>query len=200
MPYQLPTFELLLKTLQQIPYLASKNVYKVADYFLTMDKNKIEHVCAVLLSLQHKLDRCSICCAWKEKAAGCLLCTDQKRDQTTLCVVESWHELLVIDKTQGYNGSFHVLNGVINPLEGIGPDDLSIDALVCRVELGNIKEIILATNQTPEGEATAAFIARKLKDKQVKITCLARGLPVGSSLEAMDRLTVYKALSERRLF
>jgi recombination protein RecR len=108
--------------------------------------------------------------------------------------------LLAIEKTQGYMGVYHVLGGVISPLEGISVDDLTIEPLIERIEHKNINEVILATNQTPEGEATAAFIARKLRDKNVVVSCLARGLPVGSSLEAMDRLTVYKALSERRPF
>jgi len=106
---------------------------------------------------------------------------------------------MAIDKTGGYVGGFHVLGGVICPLDGVGPEDLTITQLIARVDAG-VKEIILATNQTPEGEATAAFIAHKLQGKEVTITCLARGIPVGSSLEYMDRLTVYKALSERRPF
>ena len=103
-------------------------------------------------------------------------------------------------KTASYEGVYHVLGGVICPLEGVGPEQLSIDALVARVDQKNITEVILATNQTPEGEATAAYIAHALKDKHVAISCLARGIPVGSTLEFMDRLTVYKALSERRPF
>ena len=130
---------------------------------------------------------------------ACQLCTNPKRDQTVVCVVESWQELLAIEKTGGYLGSYHVLGGVICPLDGIGPENLTIAPLIQRASSG-IKEIILATNQTPEGEATASFIAHKLQGTSVTITCLARGIPVGSSLEYMDRLTVYKALSERRPF
>jgi len=198
---QLPTLSKLLKGLQQVPYLASKNLYRAATYFLEMDEQKTEHFCALLLEAKKKLTRCKICFCWQEKEQPCLFCADTKRDQSVVCVVESWHELFAIEKTQGYTGVYHVLGGVISPLEGIGPDELTIKPLLERVDLGTIKEIILATNQTPEGEATAAFIARKLKDKKnISVSCLARGLPVGSSLEAMDRLTVYKALSERRPF
>ena len=130
-----------------------------------------------------------------------MFCADTRRDHTLVCVVETWQELIAIEKTEGYKGVYHVLGGAICPLEGIGPEDLSIELLAKRVGVDTrIKEIILATNQTPEGEATAAFIARKLRDNDVRVSCLARGIPVGSSLEMMDKLTVYKALSERRPF
>lgn len=197
---ELPTLAQLLKILQQVPYLASKNLYRVATHFLHMDSHKIEQFCTVLRDIKQKLALCEICFYWREKERQCLFCSNKRRDQGLVCVVESWHELLAIEQTQGYAGVYHVLGGVISPLDGVGPDELTIEPLINRVEHRQVREIILATNQTPEGEATAAFIARKLKDKNVVISCLARGLPVGSSLETMDRLTVYKALSDRRLF
>jgi recombination protein RecR len=129
-----------------------------------------------------------------------MFCVSSRRDQSLVCIVETWQELLCIEKTNGYNGVYHVLGGVISPLDGIGPENLTIAQLVARVDSGAVLEVVLATNQTPEGEATAAFIASKLEDKNIKISCLARGLPVGSSLDTMDRVTVYKALSERRPF
>lgn len=117
-----------------------------------------------------------------------------------VCVVETWQELLAIEQTKGYNGVYHVLGGVIYPLNGVGPEDLSIEPLIARIKRQQITEIILALSQTPEGEATASYIASKLKGISVTISCLARGLPVGSSLGMMDRVTVFKALSERRPF
>lgn len=197
---ELPTFARLLKSLQQVPYLASKNIYRVASHFLHMDERGVEQFCAVLLEAKKNILLCPTCFAWQEKDSDCLFCGEKKRDSAVVCVVETWQELLSIEKAGGYNGVYHVLGGVIYPLDGIGPEDLTILQLVQRVERGGIKEIILATNQTPEGEATAAFIAHKLQGKDVMISCLARGIPVGSSLEFMDRLTVYKALSERRPF
>ncbi|QQR53415.1 recombination protein RecR [bacterium] len=197
---QLPTFNQLLKTLQQVPYLSSKNLYKVADFFLRADAKKIEQFCAVLLMTQERVKPCPVCFCWYEVHAQCHLCADQKRDQKTVCVVETWQEMLVIEKTKGFTGVYHVLGGVISPIDGVGPDDLSIDALVARVKEKGITELILATNQTPEGEATAAYIAKLVQETGVKVSCLARGLPVGSSIEIMDRLTVFKALAERRPF
>lgn len=196
---EIPTFAQLIKGLQQIPFLASKNLYRVAEHFLHMEPERIDQFCALLIHAKENIVRCEECFCWKERERLCAFCSSSKRDKQLVCVVETWQELFAIEKTDGYQGVYHVLGGAICPLEGIGPDELTIAQLIARVDRG-VKEIILATNQTPEGEATAAFIARKLKGKDVVVSCLARGLPVGSSLETMDRVTVYKALSERRPF
>ncbi|BDC34305.1 recombination protein RecR [Candidatus Dependentiae bacterium Noda2021] len=197
---EVPQLAQLLKLLQQVPYLASKNIYRVANYFLTLDNHKMEQFCGALLDLKSNISKCPVCYMWCTKGKACSLCSSLKRDQSLVCVVESWHEMLMIEKTGGYKGVYHILGGLICPLEGIGPDQLTIMSLVKRVESGTVKEIILATSQTPEGEATSSYIASKLKMMPVIISCLARGIPVGSSIESMDRLTVYKALSERRPF
>jgi len=196
---QLPPLAHLIKHLQQVPYLASKNMYRVANYLLSMDETKAEQFCKAILMAQEQIVRCAICCTWKERSKECLFCSSPKRDQGVICVVETWQELMSIEKTGGYQGVYHVLGGVISPLDGIGPEDLTTPYLLQRIN-DTVKEVILATNQTPEGEATAAYIASKLKKFPLVVSCLARGVPVGSSLEFMDRLTVYKALSERRPF
>jgi recombination protein RecR len=196
---KLPTLAQLLKQLQNVPYLASKNLYRVTNHFLSMDDVRIQHFCKTILEAKRNIVPCQVCYTWKEKDKECLICSDPKRDPSIICVVETWQELLTIEKAGGYTGFYHVLGGAICPLEGVGPDDLTLYQLIDRVN-DAIKEVILATNQTPEGEATAAFIASKLKVKQVKVSCLARGIPVGSSLEYMDRVTVHKALTERRPF
>lgn len=195
-----PSLTKLIKTLQQVPYLASKNIYRVADYFLYLDQGRMDQFCAALQEAKKNIIHCATCFSWQEKGRACSFCGHAKRDQSMVCVVETWQELLAIEKTGGYTGVYHVLGGAICPLEGIGPENLSIVPLISRVENAKIVEVILATNQTPEGEATASFIAAKLKHASVKISCLARGIPVGSFLETMDRVTVYKALSERRPF
>ena len=195
---QSPSLLALLRQLQRVPYLASKNLYVVAQYFLDLDEQATEQFCRTLTNLKQSLEKCIECWSWKEKDKGCFFCTGPKRDKTVICVVESWRDLITIEKTGGYLGMYHVLGGALCPLDGIGPDDLTIKQLFLRID--GCKELIFAFNQTPEGEATAAYIAHKIKDKPIKLSCLARGLPVGSSLEAMDRLTVYKALSERRPF
>lgn len=197
---KLPTLARLVQQLQQMPYLASKNLYRFTNHVLTMDENRVRQLCDAILKAKQGIMPCETCYAWQEKAQPCLFCGSAKRDQTLVCVVQTWQDLVAIEQTSGYHGVYHVLGGVIYPLEGVGPEDLTIEPLIARVQSSTISEIILATNQTPEGEATAAYIARKLKPSGVKVSCLARGVPVGSSLEYMDRLTVMKALSERRIF
>ncbi len=197
---ELPSLAQLLKVLQQVPYLASKNLYRVGEHFLHMDEQKFEQFCTALREAKQNITQCAHCFAWQERGHDCVFCSSAKRDQALVCVVESWQELLAVEKTGGYAGGYHVLGGVVSPLEGVGPGDLTIAQLVERVTSNKIREIILAMNQTPEGEATSAFIANKLKGASVVVSVLARGIPVGSSLEFMDRLTMYKALSERRPF
>ena len=196
---KIPSLLHLYRTLQQVPFLASKNLYKVATYFLKEKDEKVADFCKSLLQARKNIVACEKCAVWYEKKQSCLFCSDPKRDQSIICIVESWQELMTIERTGGFNGVYHILGGAICPLDGIGPEDLTIGILLSRVD-ETTKEIILATNQTPEGEATAAFIARKLKDSKVSVSCLARGIPIGSSLEFIDKLTVYKALSERRPF
>lgn len=197
---QIPPLVQLLKQLQQVPYLASKNLYRVAHHLLEMDDARFAQFLETLKLAHRSLDKCTDCWAWKERDVQCLLCTSPKRDQDLLCVVHTWHDLCALERTGGFTGVYHVLGGSLCPLDGIGPEDLTIEALVARVKKKAPREIIFALNQTPEGEATAAFIARNLAVPAPSITCLARGLPVGSTLEYMDRLTLHKALAERRPF
>lgn len=196
---KLPTMKRLMRQLQQVPFLASKNLYRVSSYFLTLDQDRIDQFCQTLQQAHAQIILCDQCFFWQEKNEACIFCNDGSRDASVICVVESWHELLVIERTESYRGLYHVLGGIISPLEGIGPKDLKIDQLIDRVT-GDVKEIILSMNQTPEGETTAAFIAKKLQSKNLVISCLAKGIPVGSHLEFVDRLTVGKALAERKLF
>ena len=196
---QCPSIVTLLRQLQKVPYLASKNLNLVAQYFLDLSQEEAENFCKTILSVKNNIEKCLICFTWKEKGTSCYFCTSTKRDKELICIVETWRDLVAIEKTGGYLGVYHVLGGAICPLEGIGPSDLTIKQLITRLE-NNSREIIFAFNQTPEGEATSSYIASKLKSLDIKISCLARGLPVGSSLESMDRLTVFKALSERRPF
>lgn len=194
---QLPTVVPFLKQLQQIPYLASKNLYRVAAHFLEMPEDKAAQFCAALLAVKRAVTVCAECGMWQEQK--CIICTNPARDRSMVCVVETWADLAMIERTHGYQGIYHVLGGALSPLDGIGPDDLRINMLERRVRELPIREIIIATNQTPEGEATAALVRSVVQDIPEKIiTTLARGVPAGASLEYMDRVTLYKALTERR--
>lgn len=196
---QLPPLANLVRQLQQIPYLASKNVYRVLNHILHMTPAQVEQLCQALRLAKENVVACSRCYVWQVRDAACMFCSHPKRDQSLICVVETWQELLSIERTGGYYGVYHILGGVLSPLDGIGPEDLHVQPLIQRID-DTVKEVILATNQTPEGEATAMLLAQKLKKYPIKISCLARGIPIGSCLEFMDKMTVYKALSERRPF
>lgn len=195
---RLPSLNKLIKNLQQVPYLASKNLYKVVSHFMDMDDAKLNKFVDQLVEAKQNIQRCKDCFFWQEKDSNCLICSNSKRNSSIICVVETWQDLLAIEKISSYAGVYHVLCGVICPLEGIGPENLTIDRLVERAS--SAEEIVLALSQTPEGEATASFISNKLKPTNVKLTCLAKGVPVGSSLQYMDRVTLHQALTNRQPF
>lgn len=192
---KLPSLQRLVRNLQLFPTVSSKNIYRATAFFLDMNQEKAEQFCYALLEAKKKIKACDICFAWQEVDGECLFCFDAKRDKTIICVVESWQELLALEQSKSFNGLYHVLGGALCPLEGRGPEDLTTDQLLRRVE--GVTEIILGLNQTPEGEATAAYVSNQLNGL-VKVSCLARGVPVGSTLEFTDRVTLAQAIQERR--
>lgn len=194
----LPSLEQLIKLLQHIPHIPSKNIFNIANFFLNMSSKQIESFCTSIKNAHQRISLCKNCFFLAEQNEFCDFCINQQRNKNIVCVVETWQDLLAIEKTNGYEGIYHVLGGALSPLDGITADQLRIVELFNRVKKEHIEEIILCTNQTPEGEATAMYIARKMKGLPVVISCLARGLPVGSYLGNSDKLTVYKALAHRR--
>ncbi len=200
----LPTFQRLIRQLQRVPFLASKNVYRVAVYFLMCDKKNIEQFCQALIDVKASVKFCKECFNLSETAqnndALCSICSSAKRNKNVICVVETLHDLFAIENSGGFNGVYHVLGGALCPLEGVGPDNLTVDALVKRLRNNKIDELIFATNPTPEGEATASYIFSKIKDLSLPVSRLASGVPIGSNLEYMDRVTISKALTCRRPF
>jgi len=196
----LPRLQQLIQQLQQLPYLASKNVYRVAHHILGYSDDQLKRLTqAVELAHQHTV-KCTVCYAWREREQLCYWCMTPRRMQNIVCVVESWHDLCAIERAGGYTGAYHVLGGVLSPLDGIGPEDLAIMPLIERVRSGSVEECILAMNQTLEGEATITFVTRALQPYRntVRLSCLSRGIPVGSPLDMLDKLTVGKAIAERR--
>jgi recombination protein RecR len=194
-----PHLKQLIRHLQQVPYLASKNLYRVVDHLLASDLDAIQGLCLAITQARDQVMRCSKCFVWMEREGSCVFCADVRRDQTLICVVQSWQDALSIEMTEGYKGLYHVLCGLVSPLDGVGPDDLTVGQLAERVRNGTVKEIILALNQTPEGEATSVYISQQLRSEAATISSLARGVPVGATIAFMDRLTIYQALSDRRV-
>ncbi len=186
----------LVDSFSRLPGIGKKSAIRISNYLLKSDKNFIERFANQLSTLQEKIHPCSICGFWTENDP-CPICSDSTRDKTLLCVVEQAQDVNTINNSHEYNGLFHVLGGVISPLDGIGPEQLKLSALLERVKTQNIQEVILATNPTVEGDTTALYIQKLLSPTGVVISRLASGLPVGGDLEYADRLTLARSLRGR---
>lgn len=191
------TFENLINGLKKLPGVGSKSAERMAYQILNMDDEDISKLANSLLDSKEKLTRCKKCGCMSE-GDECEICKDSTRDTKTLCVVQSTKDVYALEKVKNYNGVYHVLNGVISPSLGVTPNDLNLNKLVDRIINDEIKEVILATNPNIEGETTALYIAKLLENKNVEVTRLAYGLPVGASLDYADEYTLIKSLQGRR--
>ena len=191
------TFENLINGLKKLPGVGSKSAERMAYQILNMDDEDITKLATSLLDSKEKLTRCKRCGCMSE-GDECEICKDNTRDTKTLCVVQSTKDVYALEKVKNYNGVYHVLNGVISPSLGVTPNDLNLNKLVDRIINDEIKEVILATNPNIEGETTALYIAKLLENKDVEVTRLAYGLPVGASLDYADEYTLIKSLQGRR--
>ena len=189
--------ERLIETLAKLPGIGRKSASRLAYYLLKADAAFVQGLARDLVQLKEKVRNCPVCGNYTEEVP-CRICTDPQRDRATLCVVEEAKDLLSIELTRQYQGLYHVLMGVISPIDGIGPENLRIEALLARVREGGVREVIVATNPTVEGDTTAVYVAGLLKSLPVSVTRLALGLPVGGDLEYADRLTLARALEGRR--
>ena len=187
----------LIDALGKLPGIGPKSAQRLAFYFLQTDPMSVDNLARLLVEVKQKVKSCKTCGAVSETEI-CNLCNDTRRDQTSICVVEEAKDISAIEKTREFKGRYHVLGGVISPIDGIGPDQLKIKDLVKRVDGEKIQEIIIATNPNLEGEATAAYLVKVLEPTQVLVTRLASGLPVGGELEYADEVTLGRALKGRR--
>ncbi len=181
----------------RLPGVGQKTAERLTFYLLKQHSQKLEDFGDAVKTLRQNLVFCKKCHNLSE-TENCIICENPKRDTSVICVVEEVLDIMAFEKTGDFNGLYHVLQGVISPVNGISPQDLTIDALHKRVENQNIQEVILATNPTIEGEATALYISKLLHPLEVKITRIARGLPTGSDLEYADRLTLSRSLQGRQ--
>ena len=193
------SLEKLINELAKLPGVGPRSAQRLALYLLKRDGIELNQLSNAISNLKTGVVYCSICHNMVD-TDPCNVCSDNNRDQTLLCVVEEPLDALAIDKTNQFKGVFHVLGGVLNPMEGIGPAQLTIDSLKERVLNNGIKEIIIATNPTLEGETTAMHISKILQGQGVLITRIARGLPMGGDLEYTDDITLSRALEGRREF
>lgn len=187
----------LVDELSRLPGIGPKTASRLAYYLLRAPVEQVRSLGEAVSTLRDRITFCSRCFNITE-ADPCPICADERRERGVVCVVEEPLDVLAIERTGEYHGLYHVLHGAISPVEGIGPDDLRIAELVARVQAGGIEEVILATNTSLEGEATAMYVQRQLLLLDLRVTRLARGLPVGGDLEYADAVTLARALEGRR--
>src|SRR3954451_14513021 len=187
----------LIQEVKRLPGIGQKSAQRIAFHILRTNREDVERLVQALFDVK---DNLGICAACNNISDGelCLYCRDNTRDPAVICVVEESHNILPIETTRQFGGLYHVLHGSISPLRGIGPEQLKIKGLLARIDAGEAKEIILATNPTVEGEATASYLSRLLKPLGVKVTRIAMGIPVGSDLEFADEVTMMKSMENRR--
>ena len=187
----------LIEALQRLPGIGPKTAQRLAFFMLKRPAQEVRELAESLVAVKERIVSCSTCFNVTDQDP-CRICGDPARDPALLCVVEEPNDLMAMERTGEYKGRYHVLLGALSPLEGIGPDDLKVRELLARLETGGTAEVILATNPNVEGEATALYLVKLLRPLGVRITRIARGLPVGGDLEYADQVTLTKALEGRR--
>jgi recombination protein RecR len=190
--------EKLANQLAKLPGIGRKSAARLTFHILKMPKEQAHQIADAIKEVKEKVGFCSVCHNISE-SDPCQVCTDPQRDKKVICVVEDSADAAAIDKAEGFNGLFHVLGGCLSPLDGIGPEDLKMKELLGRLK-DDVKEVIIATNPSVEGEATAVYISRLIKPIGIRVTRIARGLPVGSDLEYADSATLSRALDGRQEF
>ncbi len=184
----------LIEQLSKLPGVGRKTAQRLAFYILKSDIEDIKNLSEAITNIKKNIIFCD-CCGIMTENTICEICTDSDREDSVICVVEEPQDIYAFEKTNSFKGRYHVLGGVLSPLDGVGPDDLNLKSLYARVEHG--MEIILATNPSIEGDTTSLYLAKMLENLGAKVTRLARGLPVGSDLEYMDELTIARAMEGR---
>lgn len=186
----------LIEAFHRLPGVGPKSAQRLAYHMLRAPEQEARALADALLEVKQRIHLCSVCMNITEQDP-CSYCTDDRRDRTTICVVEQALDLLAIERS-GYRGLYHVLHGVLNPMDGVGPEDIHVRELIVRLQDGTAQEVIMATNPSLEGEATAMYIQRLIGPAGLKVTRLARGLPSGADLEYTDDVTLARALEGRR--
>ena len=194
--YNVPALAKLIDKFESLPGIGSKTAQRLAYHVLNMDKAQAVDFAQAITDAHDKIKYCSVCCNFSDDEL-CPICRNQSRDKSVICVVETPRDAIAMESTREFQGTYHVLHGAISPLNNVGPDQLYIKELLARLNDGTVTEVIMATNPTVEGDATAMYISRLLKPLGIKTTRLAYGIPVGSDLEYADEVTLARALEGR---
>ncbi len=193
--YALPIAK-LIEEFSKLPGIGKRSAERLAFHILKQPKENVERFSKALVEAKEKITFCPVCQSLTD-TTPCAICSNPKRDKSVICVVENPKDILAMEKTKEFSGLYHVLHGVISPIDGIGPDDIKIKELLLRTKDNSVKEIIMATNPSIEGEATAMYISNLFKNFGIKVTRIAHGLPVGGELEYADEITLTRALEGR---
>jgi len=197
MAYYSPSIEKLIESFERLPSIGHKTAARLAFYILNSTDEETNSFVSSIINAKKNLKYCSKCYNISD-TDPCLICSDSKRDVSSICVVEDVRDIVAMERTHEFKGLYHVLHGSISPMNGIGPDDIKIKELLERLKDEKIKEVILATNPRVEGEATAMYLSKLIKPLGIKVTRIARGIPVGGDLEYTDEITLTQALEGRR--
>ena len=185
----------LIEELEGLPGIGSKSAQRLAFHLIGLPEEKVNRIANSMIEARKNVRYCSVCCTLTDKET-CPVCSNPARDKSTIMVVETPRDLAAYEKTGRYEGVYHVLHGAISPMLGIGPADIRLKELITRLE-GDVKEVIIATNSSPEGETTAMYISKLVKPTGIKVSRIASGVPVGGDLEYIDEVTLYRALEGR---
>lgn len=197
MDYYVTPVARLIEEFEKLPGIGHKTAQRLAFYILKISDEKAKNFAEAIVDAKEKISYCSICGNLTD-SSECNICRNDLRDKTIICVIEGPKDIVAMEKTRDYKGVYHVLNGLISPMDGVGPDDIRIRELLSRIKDGQVKEVIIATNPNIEGEATAMYISKLLKPLGVKVTRIAHGIPVGGDLEYVDEITLTKAMEGRK--
>lgn len=196
MAYNVPPLQKLVDQFEKLPGIGHKTAGRLAYHILSRSEAEAKAFAAAIIEAKDKIRYCS-CCQNLTDTELCPLCSDSSRDRSVICVVEDPRDVMAFERTREFSGLYHVLHGAISPLDGVGPDNLHIKELMARLSGDEVKEIIMATNPTVEGEATASYLSRLIRPMGIKVTRLAYGVPVGGDLEYADEITLSRALEGR---
>ena len=195
--YILP-IERLIEQFRKIPGVGAKTAARYAFAAMKLSDAEAQQFADAIISVKRDIHKCPVCFGLSETEGPCNICSSPDRDSSVVCVVEEAKDVMTMERVRGYRGTYHVLGGALSPLDNITPRDLAIAELIQRVENGGISEIIIATNPTPKGDTTAGYIARLLEEKDIKVSRLAYGIPVGADIEYADEVTLLRAMEGRR--
>lgn len=198
MNYSVLPLTKLTECFARLPGIGRKSAQRLAFHILRMPEEEAKAFANAILEAREKIGYCEICKNITD-TPRCAICSDETRDKSTVCVVEDPRDVIAIERTKEYHGLYHVLGGLISPMDGVGPENLFIKELLARLGDGTVKEVIMATNPTVEGEATAMYLSRLIKPMGIKVSRLAYGIPVGGNLEYADEVTLYRAIEGRSL-